>query len=106
MLLSANLSSAVRKAFLPWSVVISALPMSSIQRRGLVAVLIPELARKIAPMGRRSFQFIWKGYFFAYRARTSPDRSCTRAPAGPKRRETLNVLEAPGLRSWQVIMNG
>src|SRR6516164_6108818 len=106
MLLSANLSSAVRKAFLPWSVVISSLPSLRIQRRGLVGTLIPELARKIAPMGRWSFQFIWEGYFFAYRSRTSPDRSCTREPAGPKRRETLNALEAPGFISWQVIMNG
>src|SRR5205823_1381762 len=37
---------------------------------------------------------------------TSSDRSCTCAPAGPKRSETLNVLLAPGLMSRQVITNG
>src|ERR1700747_1445952 len=84
----------------------SILPSFIIQRRGLVATLIPELARKIAPMGRRSFHFIWNGYFPAYRSRTSVERSCTRAPAAPKRSEILNVLLAPGLISPQVMMNG
>src|SRR5881275_1791968 len=97
MLLSAILSNAVRKTALPWSVVMSILPSFRAQRRGLVATLIPELARKIAPMGRRSFQFIWKGYFFAYSSRTSAERSWTLVPAGPKRSEILNALLIPGL---------
>src|SRR4029453_14537175 len=90
----------------PLSLITSISPKFKIQRRGLLATLICGPARKIAPMGRRSSQCTWNGYFFAYRSRTSPERSCARAPAGPKRSETLNVLLTPGLMSRQVITNG
>src|SRR6266480_7470186 len=106
MLLSASLRSAARKAALPLSLETSISPKFRIHRRGLLATLICGPARKIAPMGRRSFQPTWKGYFRAYRSRTSAERSWTRAPAGPKRSEILNVLLAPGWMSRQLIMNG
>src|SRR5260370_37196508 len=106
MLLSARLSRAPRKPALPSLFVMSILPEFIIQRRGLVAMLIPELARKIAPMGRRSLQFTWNGYLSAYRFKTSPDRSWTREPPAPKRSETLKVLVMPGLMPRQVIVNG
>src|SRR4029453_152397 len=82
------------------------LPALKLQRRGLIAELIPAPARKIAPMGRRSVQATWKGYFFAYSVRTSRERSSTGAPAVPKRREILNSLVTPGFISWQVITKG
>src|SRR5262249_16348254 len=81
-------------------------PEFIVQRRGFEATLIWGPATKIAPIGRRSFQFTWKGYFFAYRCRTSPERSWARAPAGPKRNEKLNVLVTPGFMSRQVITSG
>src|SRR5204862_5013733 len=106
MLLSASLRSAARKAALPLSLETSISPEFMIQRRGLLATLICGPARKIAPMGRRSFQFTWNGYFFAYASRTSLDRSCTREPEGPKRSETLNVFDARALMSRHVTTNG
>src|SRR5260370_29292173 len=106
MVLSPSLRSAVRKAVLPLSLVMSISQKFTIQRRGLLATLICGPARKIAPIGRRSFQFTSKGYFFAYPSRTSLDRSCTREPDGPKRSETLNVFDARGLMSRQINTNG
>src|SRR5204862_4930196 len=106
MLLSASLRSAARKAALPLSLETSISPEFMIQRRGLLATLICGPARKIAPMGRRSFQFTWNGYFLAYPSRTSPERSCIGAPPGPQRSETLNVFDARGLMSRQVTTSG